>query len=718
MSLSADQLSNAQTVSLHDAALQTPPPSPPDASSPPPTKKRKRRLPRFSLSDYPGPVFFKELSLLSRRSSTYWTRGLFCLGLTFIIGMTFLGIYMEWSYESSTAYRLQSLQVVSPAIMMALSIFMAVLLPLSAAALSGGAICDERRKGSLSTLMTTPITTLQIIIGKVAGASAQLLMLAFLALPLLLSIRIFGGLPPLVVFQAFTIIVTSTLMVASITTWCSIYAKRPTVAMIRGLVICAAIYFLPLLLYFLSVGLLFRTTPNPMFMVYSSPIALGITLGGMFDSTMTGSLFVDNYSWLVASLVNIGISVYSIALASLSLRKVFRKEQDGGLPPTLQPATSPPIAPTPAPLSSSSTDPSTTSMASPTTASSITASSITSSRASQNSHSGVGLWLTACVILFLAYLAQIFRYQPNLSPLVLPAVLALCVGTYFVIRRLSRTKTPGDVYANPVLWREWRQPSFKSQRAAFAAFGSCTALVFVFALFGKIEPFATVGITTFLTLAMMIVAAVNTTGAFSAERESRTIESLLTTPLSAQEIVIGKLVGALRRQWFAPVLLLFLLLTVGVCTATISPIAVPMVALLVVPPLLFLNATGVLVSILLPKSSQAAVINIFVGLFLWIGLPIIVDLTNELISEYTSLLSDAGELLLWFNPVFMVPNLVLYLDGDDFTGGPLRVPYLGDLDFMGMLAFQILIGALYIVAGIGVMKLAAVILAKRTLRKS
>lgn len=731
----ADQLSNAPTVDLQDVAIQTPP-STPAPKTPSPSKKRKRRPFRFSISDYPGPVFFKELSLLSRRSSTYWTRGLFCLGLTFIIAMTFIGIYLEWSSNTTTAYRLQSLQVVSPAIMMALSIFMAVLLPLSAAALSGGAICDERRKGSLSTLMTTPITTLQIIIGKVAGASAQLLMLAILALPLLLSIRIFGGLPPRIVFAAFTIIITSTLMVASVTTWCSIYAKRPTSAMVTGLIVCACIYFLPLFLLFLSAVMLSRAGGlSPIFMIYSSPVALGITLSGMFDNTITGVRSVDDYAWFVASVVNIAITCFSIAGASFSLRRAIRKEQDGGgvggsgqsppLPAASVPSVPTPSPPTPpdrsaltpllnTPESTQTLPPPNISLASDAPAKS----SIKPTNSAANSHSGLAYWIVACLILIIAYVAQDVVHLANQSVFIFPGSVILCGGTYFVIRRLCRTAKSGPVLGNPVLWREWRQPAFKSQRSAFLAFSGLTAFVFVLALFGEIESSASVGIATLLTLSIMVVAAVTTTSALSSERESRTIESLLTTPLSAQEIVMGKLLGALRRQWFSPTLLIFLLLTVGVCTNTISFIALPILALVIFPPFFFLNATGVLLSILLPKSAQAAVLNIFVALFLWLGLPIIVQLTHEMISEFTDLFTNLGEFLFYSNPIFVAPNITLYFASDTYAGSAYRVPYLGNLDTLEITVFHLFIAALYALASFLVLMLAARILARRTLRKA
>jgi hypothetical protein len=160
------------------------------------------------------------------------------------------------------------------------------------------------------------------------------------------------------------------------------------------------------------------------------------------------------------------------------------------------------------------------------------------------------------------------------------------------------------------------------------------------------------------------------------------------------------------------------MLAVGVCTNTVSFIAMPMIALIILPPFFFLNATGVLLSILLPKSAQAAVLNIFVALFLWLGLPIIVQLTHEMISEFTDRFRDMGEFLFYANPIFVAPNIAMHFSLDTYGGNSYRVPYLGNLDTFGITIFHLFIAALYTLGSFIVLKLAARILAKRTLRKA
>jgi ABC-type transport system involved in multi-copper enzyme maturation permease subunit len=56
-------------------------------------------------------------------------------------------------------------------------------------------IGEEIRKGTLGALLTTPITSLQIVVGKLLGRMLHVLVLLAISLPVLAILRLFGGVP-------------------------------------------------------------------------------------------------------------------------------------------------------------------------------------------------------------------------------------------------------------------------------------------------------------------------------------------------------------------------------------------------------------------------------------------------------------------------------------------------------------------------------------------
>jgi len=82
---------------------------------------------------------------------------------------------------------------VSRYVTMALVIFEFLAIPLLAAVMLGSAISEEIRKGTLATLLTTPITHWQLVAGKLLSRLLQLALLMAMSLPLLAILRVFGA---------------------------------------------------------------------------------------------------------------------------------------------------------------------------------------------------------------------------------------------------------------------------------------------------------------------------------------------------------------------------------------------------------------------------------------------------------------------------------------------------------------------------------------------
>jgi ABC-type transport system involved in multi-copper enzyme maturation permease subunit len=294
------------------------------ASATDPAGSSLRRI----LTALPGPIFFKELNTAGRRTSTYWLRGIFALGLTALVSMVFLGNYLD-TYGATGAARIQQFQTLAPITTACIVWFEFVALNLAAAARCGGAICDERRKGSLASLLTTPLRTYQIILGKVFGGMAELLLLALTGLPLLLAVRFFGGLTLEALAACYSIIISSILLTCATTVLASIFTKRAPNAMLSALGIVAAMQFAPIIA--IGIGRWFGFPLNPSWIFeISSPFTLGMVTA-MLVFGESGPVGIGAaMTWWYSPVYVLVLTFVVVMIAIVALRRSVAREANGG----------------------------------------------------------------------------------------------------------------------------------------------------------------------------------------------------------------------------------------------------------------------------------------------------------------------------------------------------------------------------------------------------
>lgn len=516
----------------------------------------------------PGPVFHKEMWMIGRRGGTYWVRGLYVLGLTALVSLVFLVFRMEES--GSASQRIQSLQNLAPRVLLTVVWFQFVALAFASIILASPMVCDEKRKGTLGTLLVTPLKSWQIVVGKLAALFVQLSILALASAPLLLAIRLFGGVTAEMVIGSTALCITSAGVAASLGLFHSIDARRaPTAAGAALFTFLFSQFGVPLLTWFVSI-VAPKFVPTGVgadfYAIACPPIALGLvstqSFAGLFANT--------TYIWVGACLWNLAlVGVISFGAAA-RLRVVMRREGSAG-------------APIPKPKKSA---------------------------------------------------------PPTFSPAP-PALPGSPAG-----ETAPRARRPGVAHASrevgdqPVLWREVRHPMFRS-RVLFwlltcAVAGLLLFIYFQVAVDGSIysgtpysldlDELAGEGLNFPITIIGAIVAfllAMFGTGALIAgEKESRTWDVLLTTPLSAWDIIWGKYVGALRRQWYAPAVVGAHLLVVC-ALGGVNPIVILHLALVIGGAVAAVTATGVWFSLAIGKATRAAAANFGVWFALWAVLPML-----------------------------------------------------------------------------------------------
>jgi ABC-type transport system involved in multi-copper enzyme maturation permease subunit len=187
--------------------------------------------------------------------------------------------------------------------------------------------------------------------------------------------------------------------------------------------------------------------------------------------------------------------------------------------------------------------------------------------------------------------------------------------------------TSRAVSDNPVLWRETRRPLFARRWQRFAASSVAIALLlFVYLLMSAnnslSERYAQIPFAFIFCGMLNILACVLSATAIAQEKESDTWTLLLATPLSARRIVIGKLLGIVRR--LAPLCILitvhFLLFLIG---ETIDGITFLIILYLIFTTNIIWIATGLFLSLKIKRVTFAVMLNLAGPLVLYV-LPFII----------------------------------------------------------------------------------------------
>ena len=115
-------------------------------------------------------------------------------------------------------------QGIFAALLMLMTLQVVFLAPSSTA----GAISLEREKQTLELLVTTPISSLAIVIGKLLSALVYVFLLIAASIPLMAVVFVFGGVAPEDVIRGYIVLIVTALGLGSFGLLCSSLVKRTT----------------------------------------------------------------------------------------------------------------------------------------------------------------------------------------------------------------------------------------------------------------------------------------------------------------------------------------------------------------------------------------------------------------------------------------------------------------------------------------------------------
>jgi ABC-type transport system involved in multi-copper enzyme maturation permease subunit len=276
-----------------------------------------------SLSWLTGPIFDKELRVSSRRRTSYVLRSVYILVLSiFVLYTWFITVNLS---GAGAAFQVSRMAIVGKGVTTTIVWFQFIVAQLITIVMLSTSVSSEIRQRTLGVLMTTPMNSLQIVMGKLLSGLLQTGVLLGISLPLLAIVRVMGGVPWDYVVSSLCITLTATIFAGSLSLLMSIRSRHSytvVLTIIAGYSI--AFGFLPAMMAAFSSGRGFFENllhlANPFFAmgVNTSTMLLPPGLGGGLSS------------WLLHCAIMLAAAGCVVFLAVLRVRHVALAQASGG----------------------------------------------------------------------------------------------------------------------------------------------------------------------------------------------------------------------------------------------------------------------------------------------------------------------------------------------------------------------------------------------------
>lgn len=287
----------------------------------------------FNLSWLTGPLFDKELRVSSRRRRNYVLRSMYVITLTLFIAIVWMDVVQ---LQGSMTMQKAFMAVAGKTIITTIVWFQFIATQLIAVIILSNSISDEIYHRTLGVLMTTPINSFQIVMGKLFSKLLQIVLLLAVSVPLLAVVRVFGGVPWDYILTSLYITVTAVFFAGSLSLNFSISNKRTYVVIIKTVVTLGILYiFIPAMagallrprwLFVPVFGNPVRQFPGLVSLLYFNPFGAMSIITVTMLSPMRGLPF---FFWPLHCGIMLAASALLIARSVKVVRKVALRQAVG-----------------------------------------------------------------------------------------------------------------------------------------------------------------------------------------------------------------------------------------------------------------------------------------------------------------------------------------------------------------------------------------------------
>ncbi|MBN2593257.1 MAG: ABC transporter permease subunit [Sedimentisphaerales bacterium] len=518
-----------------------------------------------------GPIFDKELRVSSRRRRNYTLRLIYVILLTIFVTIVWLSVVKS---EGSSAYQKSRMALAGKTIITTIVTFQFFATQIIAVIMLSTSISDEIYHRTLGLLMTTPIGSFQIVMGKLFSKLLQIILLLAISLPMLAIVRIFGGVPWNYVLSSLCITLTAVIFAGSLSLFFSINNRRAYVVIIKTVVTLGVLYFFipiitgvllrPRWLYAPVFGNPIVTFPLMIAFLHVNPFgAISVNTATMMSSysprtmmilaiTPTGSAY---FYWYLHCLLMLGASALLVAVSVKVVRKVALRQAVGQVDS----------------VSNQTYDK-------------------RSKKRSRRSGEQQGL-------------------------------IRQVTGSPVLWRELRAPMIQGGEGRNSIIGLA------VAIIALLITYGVCEDYLD--------ESFTQTGYVMMFTVIGAVFTMVLSSTSITSEKEMRSWPILLATSMDDWHILMGKAVGVFRRClpiWLLMAGHVFLF----ICMKYIHPIAILHVPVFAVGLIVFLTCAGLYFSARLKRTTSAVIASFGLALFLWIILPAVLGLVSVFTRDYNT----------------------------------------------------------------------------------
>ena len=301
-----------------------------------------RFLPRvFKPFRLTGPLLDKELRVSSRRARNYLLRFAYVSLLTTFVVIVWLTVV---KFQGPAALQKSRMATAGKTIITTIVTFQFIATQMVAVIMLSTSISDEIYHRTLGLLMTTPISSLQIVLGKVLSKLLQLILLLAISLPLLAIVRVFGGVPLSYLLSSLCITLTAVIFAGSLSLHFSINNRRAYVVIIKTIFTLAVLYaFLPVIVgtflapvflrvwpsFFMNLSLDYASLLVIAFLHLNPFAAISMNTTMMLSPVIRGATPV--FFWPAHCALMLGLSALLLARAVRIVRKVALRQATGQL---------------------------------------------------------------------------------------------------------------------------------------------------------------------------------------------------------------------------------------------------------------------------------------------------------------------------------------------------------------------------------------------------
>jgi len=179
-----------------------------------------------------GPIFRKELRVASRRRRSYLLRCAYVLLLTMYVAMVWISAV---SFARSGAMSRAQMQVAAHTITRGIVWFQFFGAQAVVLILMSTAISEEVYRRTLGVLMTTPLSSRQVVTNKFLSRLFQVLLLVATSLPLLAVVRVLGGIAWGYVIVSLCVTAATVIFVGSVSLFFSALCRRAHIGLALSL---------------------------------------------------------------------------------------------------------------------------------------------------------------------------------------------------------------------------------------------------------------------------------------------------------------------------------------------------------------------------------------------------------------------------------------------------------------------------------------------------